>query len=209
LTCCCNTRYSLLSRVFAARNAQHIHSLLFLDPQTETTYFTRLQSSIKRDLTFFFRDVIGSLLTPLGLRRYAAIIFGRQSSLGSRESRIYGTAANGLSASFPRSALQQAHEAHTDSQSWLSLKHSLRSFPSDLPSILISSADRLHQHSQWQAGHERLANEVLGKGLIRWDRVKAGHRVCEDTKAGASTCAQALADLLHTKQPKHPGHHQE
>jgi hypothetical protein len=145
---------------------------------------------------------VGSLLTPLGLRRFTAAIFQQHSSFGNRESRVLGTARDGLSATFGRSALQQTHEAHSDSQSWRSLRHSLNRFPAENPSILISSGKRLQSRGQWKEGHEDLADHVLGKGLIRWERLTvAGHDVCGDTKEGPGVCSKALEDLLAARQP--------
>ena len=183
--------HSLLGRVFAARNPKHISSMLFLDPQTESSYFSPIRSNIKRDFKFFFRDVLGSFITPLGIRRWFNLFFHGKSS---SESRVLGSASSGLSPTFSRSALQQAYEAHRyTSASYHALDHSAATFPARKPSILITSSKRMEDPS-WAAGQSHLANEIL-QGLVRWEQVKAGHDVC-GSKEGKSVCEAALKRLL-------------
>jgi len=182
----------LVGRVFAARNAEHISSMLFLDPQTVDSYFSYLPYNFKRDMRFFFRDVLGSFITPLGIRRWFNIVFSR----GGRSSaaRILGTADSGLSPTFARAALQQAYESHSySSASFHALQHSESDFPSDKPSILISSSQRLKSR-KWADGQEDLAKNVL-RGLVRWEQVKSGHDVCS-SEEGKAVCENALRRLL-------------
>ena len=183
----------LLARVFAARNAKHISGQLYLDPQTEPTYFNILGRNIRRDVKFFFRDVLGTGITPLGIRRWLGLLFYGNSR--SRESRVLGTAASGLSPSFGRSALQQAYEAHSHtSASYHAVRKTRHTFPNHVPSILISSKDKL-RGTAWQEGQEDLANHVLGSGLIRWEYVAGSHDVCGSME-GIDVCRKALKGLL-------------
>lgn len=166
--------------------------MLFLDPQTSPSYFSPIHANLKRDFRFFFRDVLGSFITPLGIRRWFGIFFQGRSR--SSASRVLGSASSGLSPTFARSALQQAYEAHSStSASYHALEHSANSFPARTPSILISSNERLRR-SHWARGQDELANQIL-HNLVRWEQVKAGHNVCESTE-GRLACEGALERLL-------------
>lgn len=168
--------------------------MLFVDPQTSASYFGYQAPNLKRDFRFFFRDVLGSFITPLGIRRWFGIFF--QGSARSSESRILGTAKSGLSPLFARSALQQAYEAHSHSSaSYHALEHSEHSFPAKRPSILISSSDRMHHSSRWSTGQKALAEDTL-RGLLRWDQVRGGHDVCSSSDEGRKVCEHALKSLI-------------
>ena len=97
---------SLVSRVFAARHAKDVSAMLFIDPQTASTYFDRLAPGFGRHFRYFIGEVIPDVLSPLGIRRWTYII--TSSTKRTAAARRLSPAREGLEPGILRATLQEA-----------------------------------------------------------------------------------------------------
>ncbi|GAA98484.1 uncharacterized protein L969DRAFT_18205 [Mixia osmundae IAM 14324] len=187
---------ALVSRVFAARNPSVVESILYLDASTELTHFSPDAQTLARTWRFFFSNILGAVVSPLGIKRWLQIIFlpGR----ASREGRIFGTVTSGLNAPILRAALQESAEAHRHtSRSYLELKRSRKTYP-DVPAIVLTSKEKLQSKagSAWEQSQEWLVKIIIGDSLVRWDEIKAGGSRLLSGPVGRDSAGKALKQLL-------------
>jgi hypothetical protein len=191
--------YRLLTRVFASRHPDLVHSLLHLDAQTAQTYFNEYPNGFSVPGLALHRvttRLLPSLLTPLSITRFPTLIFRRSSSL----SRILASSnpppsTVHLNENLRKSRLQETFGSHSHtSPSFRALLESGKKYPARKPAIVISSKDRMKKDKGWAEGQRGLAKEVTGdEGLVEWIKVSGVRRgVCE--KEGV--CEDAVKRLL-------------
>lgn len=216
----------MVARVFAARNPRITSGVVFIDSQTEFTYFNPAERTARKTLRYLFSDCkwppalsycrrlierapdASAVVSPLGIRRYLALIFGTHlpgdygSNPRGRLARILASARSGLNPSMARATLQEAHLAHTHySSSYRDLDGSRSTYPDKIKTVVLSSAGRLGDETEskkrWTKGQEYLAYSLTReKDLLRWDKVPVKKDVCRDDKAGRPACEKAVQDLL-------------
>ncbi|ORX37835.1 hypothetical protein BD324DRAFT_623489 [Kockovaella imperatae] len=192
---------SLVSRVFAARHPDLVHSFLHIEAATATTYFSESpngRSVLSLTAHRVATRLLPSLLTPLSIFRFPSILLRRSTSLSRVLASTYPEPNTAyLSESLQKARLQETFASHTHtSSSFIALLEAGDSYPSKRPAIVISSEDRIKADSNWAEGQRSLAEDVTDvSALVSWEKVKGvGHRVCEGQ--GRKTCEKALRKLL-------------
>ncbi|KAK8849618.1 hypothetical protein IAR55_004953 [Kwoniella newhampshirensis] len=186
----------LVSRVLASRHSLHIHSMLHLEAQTASTYFSDPPTT-----TFLSRLISrlpSSLITPLSLSRLPSVLLRRSNSL----SRILASSHPSPNTVRLNEKLQKARLQETigslsrSSASFRALLESGRKYPAGKKAIVISSKDRMNKDGVWAEGQRVLAEEVTSEeGLLSWAKVEGvGHFVCEGQ--GRRVCEDSLKKLL-------------
>ncbi|KAG8978931.1 hypothetical protein FRB90_008248, partial [Tulasnella sp. 427] len=199
----------LLHRIFSARHASLIQGHIYIDADTSHDYF----------LTSHFHShstSIRSLLAPLGLHRILALPpsvptkYPSQRDIndgGTRLNRLLSPYLNGLTLS--TIAQEQSLSHSPSSPSFTTLLASLKDYPNDVPTIVISSVGRMEESSAWRRGQRSLWEEVTGEaGRVRWTEFVWGvdaegnkrnpwGRICADAgKEGREVCEDAVGELL-------------
>lgn len=195
------TVFSLVSRVFASRRRDAIHSLLHIEAQTAQTYFNESPRGLSVTGLLFHRvatRLLPSLITPLSFSRFPSVILRRSTSL----SRILASSHPGpstvhLNENLRKARLQETFGAHSHTSSaFRALLESGRHYPASKPAIVISSSRRMAEDEDWAEGQRGLAEEVTGEdALVSWEKVDGVSRwVCEGE--GKTICAGAIKKLL-------------
>ncbi|KAG9025179.1 hypothetical protein FS837_005061, partial [Tulasnella sp. UAMH 9824] len=165
----------LLHRIFSARHATRIRGHVYIDAETSHTLF--LSSHAHTHSTFF-----RSLLAPLGLHRILALpasVLSKYPSQrdinegGTRLNRLLSPYLNPLTLA---TVSQEQSLSHSPSSpSFTTLLASLRYYPNDVPTIVISSTGRMSENKAWRRGQTSLWEEVTGEaGRVRWTQFAWG-----------------------------------
>ena len=193
--------FSLVSRIFASRHPDIIHSLLHIEAETATTYFSENPRGLSVPALTAHRigtRLLPSLLTPLSIIRLPSLLFRRSSSLSRILASTHPAPSTAyLSESLQKARLQETFAAHSHtSSSFVALLESGESYPSRKPTIVISSQDRMDADEEWAVGQRVLSEEVIDEsGLLSWEKVRGvGHRACEGE--GKGVCEKSLKRLL-------------
>ena len=195
------SHHSLVTRVFASRRPESIHSLLHIDAQTAQTYFNEAPRGLSVPSLALHRvatRLLPSLLTPLSFARLPSVLLRRSSSL----SRILASSHPApstvrLSENLQKARLQETFGAHSHtSSSFRALLESGRQYPSARPAIVLSSLRMMEEDEEWAEGQRGLAEEVTAEeGLVSWEKVQGvDHWVCEGE--GKAVCENAVKRLL-------------
>lgn len=197
---CLLTGCRLVTRIFASRHASKIHSIIHLEAQTATTYFSESPSG-RGPITLLAHRIatrlLPSLLTPLSIYRLPSALLRRSDSL----SRILASthplpSTERLNQNLQKARLQETFGSHSHtSESFQALLGSGHKYPADVPAIVISSLRRISADEEWAEGQRQLAEEVTSKnGLVDWVKVKGvGHHVCASRE---QVCEKAVRKLL-------------
>ncbi|WRT69643.1 uncharacterized protein IL334_006632 [Kwoniella shivajii] len=186
----------LVSRIFAARHPETVHSFLHLDAQTASTYFS--DPSTSQFLSRITSRLFPSLLTPLSLNRLPSVLLRRSTSL----SRILASSRPTPSTVRLNEKLRKARLQETmgnQSRTSLSFRTLLESgykYPSTKPAIILSSKNRMTKDESWSEGQRVLAEEVTSEeGLVDWLQIEdVDHFVCEGS--GKQVCEHSIKKLL-------------
>ncbi|KEP54206.1 alpha/beta hydrolase family protein [Rhizoctonia solani 123E] len=188
----------LLTRLFASRHPNDVHSLLYVDSETSHTYFlTRARHNT------FFHTHLPILIAPLGLSRIVSLIKNHTP----RSARVFANVLQHTEWQNPRllsTLLQEQYLAHSrQSASFRDLLEVERKYPARRPTIVLSSGDRTSKESTWRDAQRRLWEEIVDeKGRVRWEILEGvGHDVCAKTSEGAvgtglDACEKAVEDLV-------------
>ncbi|KAG8711467.1 hypothetical protein FRC11_002727 [Ceratobasidium sp. 423] len=188
----------LLTRLFASRHPNDVHSLLYIDSETSHTYFlTRAQHNT------FFHTHLPILIAPLGLSRIVSLIKNHTP----RNARVFANVLQHTEWQNPRllsTLLQEQYLAHSrQSASFRDLLEAERQYPSRRPTIVLSSGECTSKESAWRNAQKRLWEEIVDeKGRVRWEILEGvGHDVCAKTPEGAvgtglEACEKAVEDLV-------------
>ncbi|KAL5640244.1 hypothetical protein ACGC1H_007499 [Rhizoctonia solani] len=188
----------LLTRLFASRHPNDVHSLLYIDSETSHTYFlTRARHNT------FFHTHLPILIAPLGLSRIVSLIKNHTP----RSARVFANVLQHTEWQNPRllsTLLQEQYLAHSrQSASFRDLLEVERQYPARRPTIVLSSGDRTSKESTWRDAQRRLWEEIVDeKGRVRWEILEGvGHDVCAKTSEGAvgaglDACEKAVEDLV-------------
>ncbi|WWC73747.1 uncharacterized protein I206_107719 [Kwoniella pini CBS 10737] len=190
----------LISRIFAARHPNNIHSFLHLDAQTASTYFS--EPSTTQFISRLTSRLFPSLLTPLSINRLPSVLLRRSNSL----SRILASShplpsTIKLNENLRKSRLQETIGSQSiNSKSFRILLESGYKYPSFKPSIILSSNKRMKNDEIWLEGQRVLAKEVTSEeGLIDWIKIdNVDHFVCE-SEQGKSICENSILKLIKIK----------
>jgi len=192
---------SLVTRVFASRRPQAIHSLLHIEAQTAQTYFNESPRGLSVPSLLFHRiatRLLPSLITPLSFSRFPSVILRRSSSLSRVLASSHPLPSKvRLNESIEKARLQETFDSHSHtSVSFRALLESFRKYPRGRPAVVISSVRRMAEDEEWAEGQRGLAEEVTGEeALVGWEKVEGiGHWVCEGE--GKVVCEQAVRMLL-------------
>ncbi|KAG8963274.1 hypothetical protein FRC05_004790, partial [Tulasnella sp. 425] len=199
----------LLQRIFSARHAALIRGHVYIDAETSHTYF--LTSHVHTHSTFF-----RSLLSPLGLHRILALPssilskYPSQRDINEGGTRLYRLLSPYLNPLTLSTISQEQSLSHSPSSpSFTTLLASLRHYPNDAPTIVISSTGRMDESKAWRRGQQSLWEEVTGEaGRVRWTEFVWGKdeegnqknpcgRICADAgDEGRMVCEDAVSELL-------------
>ncbi|KAJ1302662.1 hypothetical protein OPQ81_002978 [Rhizoctonia solani] len=188
----------LLTRLFASRHPNEVHSLLYIDSETSHTYFL----TPARHNTFFHTH-LPILIAPLGLSRIVSLIKDHTP----RSARVLANVLQHTEWQNPRllsTLLQEQYLAHSrQSASFRDLLEAERQYPARRPTIVLSSGERVSKESAWRESQKRLWEEIVHeKGRVRWEVLEGvGHDVCAKTPEGAvgtglEACEKAVEDLV-------------
>ena len=119
---------------------------------------------------------------------------------GNRLQHLSSPRQNGLMAS---TISQEAFLSHSwSSPSFRALLESLRDYPADAPTIVLSSSQRMQEDTNWARSQRDLWDEVVDeRGRVRWtvvggeDKALVGHDICSDVQ-GKKECEEAVMELL-------------
>ncbi|KAG8736695.1 hypothetical protein FRC10_009040 [Ceratobasidium sp. 414] len=188
----------LLTRLFASRHPETVHSLVYIDAETSHTFFlTRARHNT------FFHTHLPILTAPLGLSRMASLVKNHTP----RVERVLANLLQHTAWQNQRllsTLLQEQYLAHSrQSASFRDLLETERHYPSHRPTIVLSSGERVSKEPMWRSAQERLWEEVVHeKGRVRWEILEGvGHDVCaKETEgavsAGLEACENAVVDLV-------------
>ncbi|KAG9100962.1 hypothetical protein FS749_011470 [Ceratobasidium sp. UAMH 11750] len=188
----------LLTRLFASRHPETVHSLVYIDAETSHTFFL----ARARHNTFLHTH-LPILTAPLGLSRITSLVKNHTP----RVERVLANALQHTTWQNPRllsTLLQEQYLAHSrQSPSFRDLLETERQYPSRRPTIVLSSGERVSKDSTWRSAQERLWEEIVDeKGRVRWEILEdVGHDVCAKTtegavSAGLEACENAVVDLV-------------
>ncbi|CAE6455148.1 unnamed protein product [Rhizoctonia solani] len=188
----------LLTRLFASRHPNDVHSLLYIDSETSHTYFlTRARHNT------FFHTHLPILIAPLGLSRIVSLIKNHTP----RSARVFANVLQHTEWQNPRllsTLLQEQYLAHSrQSASFRDLLEVERQYPARRPTVVLSSGERVSKESAWRDAQKRLWEEIVDeKGRVRWEVLEGvGHNICAKTPEGAvgtglEACEKAVEDLV-------------
>jgi len=199
----------LITRVFAARHPNSVHSFLHVDAQTAQSYFRFPPRYNLLTLTLhrLASHLIPSLTSPLGLRRLYSLFVNYDSAtarvLASTRPKPSSTYLN---EKLQKALLMETYLSHThDSPSFKTLSRSRPPrYPADKPAIILSSDLKMKEDTSWAEGQRSLAEEVTSEvGRRRWEVIKkTGHDLCYvagrpgGNGRGRRECTRALVELV-------------
>ncbi len=185
----------LLHRIFSARHASSIHGHVYIDAETSHTYF--LGPARRRTLDI----LVPYLLSPLSLHRVIAPslhVIQPNSTGSSRLNRILSPTLNPLMLSTRYDEHRLSHS--TSSPSFTTLLTSLKDYPSDLPTIILSNAERMSTEKRWMSGQKSLWEEVTDeRGRVRWEKIEgigSSSRMCTKNSTSLPFCEDAVMELI-------------
>lgn len=180
----------LLARIFSSRHANLTAGHVWIDAETSHTYFLTSHRQSP-----FFHAQLPSLISPLALHRF--ISTPRPSDRPARLARILSPILNPLTLA---TRVQEHALSHTPySPSFTTLLASLRDYPSDAPTIILSSNERMENQKKWATGQKSLWEEVTDeKGRVRWtvvEKIDVGEdgRICT---GDGDVCEDAVMELV-------------
>ncbi|KAJ9112734.1 hypothetical protein QFC22_006236 [Naganishia vaughanmartiniae] len=198
----------LLTRVFAAKYASLVHSVLYVDSQSAQTWFrfppeyNMLTLRVHR----FFTHLLPTLISPLGITRFYSLFTQYDPSMSRvLASKRPSPSTAQLSTPLRSRLTAEVYESHTHhSASYTALlKAQPPRYPSDKPAIILSSDEQMQRNKAWAEGQRALAEEITSEtGREAWVVVKGGvgHDLCSPTGGkdgrGRRACSRALIHLF-------------
>ncbi|KAJ9119370.1 hypothetical protein QFC24_005841 [Naganishia onofrii] len=198
----------LLTRVFAAKYASLVHSVLYVDSQSAQTWFrfppeyNMLTLRVHR----FFTHLLPTLISPLGITRFYSLFTQYDPSMSRvLASKRPSPSTAELSTPLRSRLTAEVYESHTHhSTSYTALlKAQPPRYPSNKPAIILSSDEQMQRNKAWAEGQRALAEEITSEeGREAWVVVKGGvgHDLCSPTGGkdgrGRRACSRALIHLF-------------